>query len=512
MKLINVETERTLWEEKGYQVFSYDRKAMTEKTRREPRWIHFGSGNLFRAFQATFADELLEQGVTDTGVIVVGGIASRDIDDYYRAFHDLHITVTLKADGSVDKRVVGSVAESLKIEDAARLKEIFEAPSLQVVSFTITEKGYQVRDDNEDLKRTPEETTTYFGKIVSLLYHRYTHGAYPLTLSSHDNCSRNGDVLKRGVYRFAEAWKDEGFLNYLSEKVTFPIAMIDKITPRPDQTVAKILKEDGVEDLDDLDPSYYMNCFVNSEETQYLVIEDRFANGRPSWEKAGIIFTDRDTVDKVEKMKVGTCLNPVHTALAIYGCLLGHTRIFEEMKDEELRKLAMHVGYDEGLPVVVDPGILDPKEFIDTVINVRLPNPFMPDTPQRIAMDTSQKLPVRFGETLKSYKKQGKDLRELTYIPLVYAGWLRYLVGIDDEGNHFVLSSDPLLDTWEPVFARYELGETIPEEKISALLHDKTVFGVDLYEEGLDKKVLEYLNTMMEGRGAIRELLQDLEK
>ena len=98
-------------------------------------------------------------------------------------------------------------------------------------------------------------------------------------------------------------------------------------------------------------------------------------------------------------MKVCTCLNPLHTALAIYGCLLGYTLISDEMKNPVLKKIVESIGYQEGLPVVVNPGILDPKEFIDQVVNVRIPNPFMPDTPQRIATDTSQKLSIRFGET-----------------------------------------------------------------------------------------------------------------
>ena len=82
---------------------------------------------------------------------------------------------------------------------------------------------------------------------------------------------------------------------------------------------------------------------------------------------------------------------------------LGYTKISEEMKDEQLKKLVEHIGYQEGLPVVVNPGVINPKDFIDTVLNVRFPNPFMPDTPQRIATDTSQKLAIRFGETIKAY-------------------------------------------------------------------------------------------------------------
>ena len=103
----------------------------------------------------------------------------------------------------------------------------------------------------------------------------------------------------------------------------------------------------------------YIAPFVNAEECEYLVIEDAFPNGKPALDKGGIIFTDRATVDKVEKMKVCTCLNPLHTALAIYGCLLGYTLISEEMKNPLLKNMVEVIGYKEGLPVVVNPGILD---------------------------------------------------------------------------------------------------------------------------------------------------------
>lgn len=108
----------------------------------------------------------------------------------------------------------------------------------------------------------------------------------------------------------------------------------------------------------------YTAPFVNAEISEYLVIEDKFTNGRPALEEAGIIFTDRDTVNNVETMKVTTCLNPLHTALAVSGCLLGYTLIADEMKDDTLRKFVEIIGYKEGLPVVVDPGILSPKQFL----------------------------------------------------------------------------------------------------------------------------------------------------
>jgi mannitol-1-phosphate/altronate dehydrogenase len=88
------------------------------------------------------------------------------------------------------------------------------------------------------------------------------------------------------------------------------------------------------------------------------------------------------------------------------------------MRDPELKALVEHIGYDEGMPVVVDPRILNPRAFLQEVLEQRLPNPFIPDTPQRIATDTSQKVPIRFGETIKAYaRRQDLEVTHLTFSP-----------------------------------------------------------------------------------------------
>ena len=322
---------------------------------------------------------------------------------------------------------------------------------------------------------------------------------------------------------FAEKWAEKGLVHkgfpaYVNakDKVSFPWSMIDKITPRPDESVEAILKADGIEELDPVITSKntYVAPFVNAEECEYLIIEDAFPNGRPDLKKGGVIFTERGTVDKVEKMKVCTCLNPLHTALAVFGCLLGYKKISDELKDAELTGLIEAIGYREGLPVVVNPGILDPKEFIDTVLKVRFPNPFMPDTPQRIATDTSQKLAIRFGETIKAYQASlTLDAKDLKCIPLVFAGWLRYLMGVDDEGNPFELSPDPLKDTVCAYIAGLKLqeGQDV-EAAVKPLLQMKQIFGVDLYEAGLADTVCGYLKEMTAGTGAVRATLKRTNK
>ena len=524
--------DKAMWESKGYRLPAYDREKVAAATKENPFWIHFGAGNIFRAFQANVVQNLLNDGVLDRGLVVAEGFDYEIIEKMYRPNDDYSLLVTLKADGSIEKTVVGSIVESCILDseddkEYGRLKEIFEKDSLQMATFTITEKGYSLVNAKGELlpvveadyKAGPSKPASYIGKVASLLYTRYEAGAKPIAMISTDNCSHNGDKLYAAVNAYAVEWAknglvDQGFVDYIQDKnkVSFPWSMIDKITPRPDASVEEILKADGLEGLEPVITSKntYVAPFVNAEECEYLVIEDAFPNGRPALEKGGLMFTERETVDKVEKMKVCTCLNPLHTALAVYGCLLGYDKISEEMKDAELKKLVEVIGYTEGLPVVVNPGILDPKVFIDTVLNVRIPNPFMPDTPQRIATDTSQKLAIRFGETIKAYAASSDlDVMDLKLIPLVFAGWLRYLMAVDDEGKAFELSPDPLLDSVCPYVAGIKLGEnTDVEEALEKVLKDKSIFGVDLYEVGLADRVCGYFKELTAGVGAVRETLK----
>ena len=533
MKLNNESLEiNEFWEKAGFELPKFDRNSVIEKTSKEPKWIHFGAGNIFRAFPANVQQNILNEGKADTGIIVAEGFDYEIIEKMYKPNDNLSVLVTLKADGSIEKTIVGSITESLTVnpdskEEWERLKEIFKAKSLQMVSFTITEKGYNLFSGDgsyflpvkEDLDNGPKEPKSYIGKLVSLLYERYSSGKLPIALVSMDNCSHNGTKLYEAVHEYAKTWSqnnlvDKSFLDYIEdpECVSFPWSMIDKITPRPDESVKELLKNDGFDDVEPIVTSKntYVASFVNAELPQYLVIEDKFPNGRPNLDLGGIIFTDRETVDKVEKMKVCTCLNPLHTALAVYGCLLGHTLIADEMKDEELKKLVEVIGYKEGLPVVVDPGIIKPKDFIDEVLNVRIPNPFMPDTPQRIATDTSQKLGIRFGETIKAYcNSDSLKVDDLKLIPLVLAGWCRYLLAIDDEGNSFEPSSDPLLNEIRAYLKNIKLGDVRDfHEELKPILSNEKIFGINLYEVGIGEKVENYFAELVSGVGAVRSTLK----
>lgn len=520
------------WEQAGIETLNFNFERMVTATQDNPTWVHFGAGNIFRGFIALLQQTLLNTGKADTGIVAVETYDHEIVDKIYAPHDNLGLLAIMNTDGSLEKKLVGSISECLvgdssRVNDWQRLQSIFTKPSLQIASFTITEKGYSLKnlagaylpDVEQDIANGPQNPKSVMGKVAALAYRRYQNGKLPIAFVSMDNCSHNGDRIRSAVDTIAQKWSENGlveagFVDYINnvQKVSFPWSMIDKITPRPSEIVKKALNDSGFGSTDIIQTSKntFIAPFVNAEKPQYLVIEDKFPNGRMALEDAGVMFTDRETVDKVEKMKVCTCLNPLHTALAVFGCLLGYTLIADEMQDAQLKKLVEKIGYDEGMPVVVDPKILNPQNFIKEVITVRFPNPYIPDTPQRIATDTSQKVGIRFGETIKAYvSRDDLDPKSLKYIPLAIAGWCRYLMGIDDHGKEMNLSSDPLLATLKPYVSSIKMGdsETV-RDNLKPILGNADIFGVNLYDVGLGEKVEGYFKEMITGAGAVRQTLE----
>ncbi len=523
--------DREAWEKAGVELPPYDVEAIAKKGWETPVWAHFGIGNIFRIFVGSIADKLIREGALDAGLTCVETFDYEVVDRIYTPFDNLVLGVWLYGDGRVGKRVLGTMAESVKADskDAAsweRLKEIFTAPSLQMVSFTITEKGYALRgaDGNlfgyvkVDMENGPEKVSGAMGVVTAMLYARYLAGQKPLALVSMDNVSKNGEKLKGSVLEMAKVWTekgftDEGFVAYVSDetKVSFPWSMIDKITPRPAEQIANDLEKSGIENMQPIttEKHTFIAPFVNAEEPQYLVVEDNFPNGRPALEKAGVYMADRDTVIKAERMKLTVCLNPIHTALGPYDVMLGYELFADGMSDPELSKLANQVGYQEGLPVVPDPGIISPKAFIDEVVYERFPNKYLGDTSQRICTDISMGVPFRFGETIRAYVERDGSAKSLNGIPVAIAGWLRYLLAVDDEGKPYTLAPDPMKEELREQMAGIEVGN--PDsvgDRLKPILHNANIWGLDLYEAGIGDKIEEIFRAQLAGPGAVRGTLK----
>lgn len=524
--------DRNGWSRAGVKLPTFDIEKVRRNTRDNPKWVHFGTGNIFRGFIAGISQGMIELGRESVGIIGVELFDYEILDKIYYPYDNLALAVTINSDGTLDKEVIASIAMGLKGSpdsgDWEILKSIFRNPSLQVASLTITEKGYNLEDERgrpypqvlEDMERGPLYPKTSMGRIVSLLYERFRSGKLPIAMLSLDNFSRNGEKLFSSLNKIAEEWVkmsfiEESFLDYLRESVSFPWSMIDKIVPRPSEFVRKHLEDLGIVRMEIYitEKKTFIAPFVNMERAQYLVIEDSFPNGRPPFEgvSRNLFLTDRDTVEKSERMKVTACLNPLHTTLGVFGCLLGYKTIADEMRDPLLVELVKGVG-EEGIKVVVDPGIINPREFLKEAISERLSNPYLPDVPQRIATDTSQKVPIRFGETIRAYhERPDLDPTELKYIPFVIAGWCRYLLGVDDEGKPMELSPDPLLDTLRGYIADVRFGDTYSvKDRLRPILSSSQLFKVNLYEVGLGHRIEEHFKRMIAGPGAVRKTLKEI--
>ena len=521
--------DREAWEKAGIQLPGYDVEEVSEKARKAPRWVHFGIGNIFRVFIGGIADGLLEEGALDRGLTCVETFDYDVADKIYAPYDNLGLSVILHGDGTRDYKVLGALAEAVKAQSSNekqwnRLKEIFAAPSLQLVSFTITEKGYALQKADgtwfpfveADIKNGPAKATGAMAVLTAMLYERYQAGKYPLALVSMDNCSQNGARLRQSVLTMAEEWKkagyvDDGFLAYVSDEKTiaFPWTMIDKITPRPIEQIASDLDALGVEDMQPVITAKktYIAPFVNAEKPQYLVIEDSFPNGRPALEKGfGVYMADRKTVNLADRMKVTVCLNPVHSATGPLGVALGY-ELFAHMlnTDADMMKMARMVAYDEGLPVVQDPGILSPQAFVDELFNDRFPNEYLGDTNLRLAVDVSQMVGIRFGETIKAYVEKYGDASRLTALPLGIAGWLRYMLAVDDAGKKYELAPDPMNEEIQEQLKDIVVGQ--PEtftDQLRPILSNERLFFIDLYKAGVGEKVENMFREMIAGPGAIK--------
>ena len=523
---------REAWEKAGITLPGYDVEKVSEKARKEPEWVHFGIGNIFRIFIGGIADGLLEEGVLDRGITCVETFDYDVVDKIYDPYDNLGLSVILHGDGVREYKVLGSLAEAVKAQSSDpeqwnRLKEIFRSTSLQMVSFTITEKGYALQKADgtwlpyvkADIENGPERANGAMAVLVAMLFERYQAGKYPLALVSMDNCSRNGEKLRESVLTMAEEWQKKGFVDadflaYVSDEQTVacPWTMIDKITPRPSEQIAADLEKLGVENMQPVitGKKTYIAPFVNAEKPQYLVIEDSFPNGRPALEKGfGVYLADRNTVNLSERMKVTVCLNPVHSATGPLGVVLGYD-LFAHMlnTNEDMMKMARMVAYDEGLPVVEDPGILSPQVFVDELFNDRFPNEYLGDTNLRLAVDVSQMVGIRFGETIKAHVAKYGNASRLTAIPLGIAGWLRYMLAVDDEGRDYELAPDPMNEELQEQLGDIVVGkpETL-KDQLKPVLSNERLFFTDLYKARVGEKVEEMFREMIAGKGAVKATL-----
>ena len=136
-------------------------------------------------------------------------------------------------------------------------------------------------------------------------------------------------------------------------------------------------------------------------------------------------------------------------------------------------------------------------------------NPYLGDTSARIAVDISQMVGIRFGENIKAYLSREGSAQRLTAIPLAIAGWIRYLLAVDDEGKPFELSPDPMIPELRAYLIGVEFGK--PESltnQLRPILSNANIFGCDLYAAGIGEKIEDMVRQELAGPGAVRATLK----
>lgn len=439
-----------------------------DRTKLVTRIVHLGFGAFHRAHQGVYADILAAEHNSDWGYCEVNLIGGEQQIADLKQQDNLYTVAEMSADAWT-ARVVGVVKNALHAQ-VDGLETIFAAlcePQVAIVSLTITEKGYchspatgQLMLDSPmiaaDLKNSHQPKSAP-GVIVEALARRKTAGLAAFTVMSCDNMPENGHVMRNVVTAYARA-VDAELAEWIERHVTFPSTMVDRIVPAvtPD-TLDKIEQLTGVRDP----------AGVACEPFRQWVIEDNFVAGRPQWEKAGAeLVAD---VIPFEEMKL-RMLNGSHSFLAYLGYLAGYQHINDCMVDDNYRCAARALMLQEQAPTLKVKGV-DLQQYAARLIE-RYSNPALRHRTWQIAMDGSQKLPQRMLDSVRWHIAHGS---RFDLLALGVAGWMRYVGGVDEQGEAIEIS-DPLL----PVIQNAVQSSKEGEERVQALLAIDAIFGREL--------------------------------
>ena len=465
---------------------TYDRSKLVS------RIVHLGFGAFHRAHQAVYADILAAEHGSDWGYTEVNQIGGEQQIADLNHQDNLYTVAEMSADAWT-ARVVGVVKEALhaQVDGLETVLAKMCEPQVAIVSLTITEKGYchspatgQLMLDHPFIAadlQNPHQPKSAPGVVVEALARRKAAGLPAFSVMSCDNMPENGHVMRNVVCAYARA-VDAGLADWIESHVTFPSTMVDRIVPAvTPETLDKIEQLTGVRDP----------AGVACEPFRQWVIEDNFVAGRPAWEKAGAELVS--DVIPFEEMKL-RMLNGSHSFLAYLGYLAGYQHINDCMGDENYRRAAHDLMLKEQAPTLKVQNV-DLARYADLLI-ARYTNPALRHRTWQIAMDGSQKLPQRM---LDSVRWHLADNSLFTLLALGVAGWMRYVGGVDEQGNAIEVC-DPLLPVIQAAVAQSEEGES----RVKALLAIEAIFGKDLPLEGkfVDQVINAYLSLLSKGAKA----------
>lgn len=448
---------------------SYDRTSL------KTRIVHLGFGAFHRAHQGLYTHDVAQCSPSDWGICEVNLFSGDAPISQLKQQNFLHSVLEKKAEQGItytEAKIIGTVTEALhpKLDSIDAIIDKMAEPQVAIISLTITEKGYccdpstgQLDQANELIKHdleNPTQPKSAIGYIVQALLRRYQRGLPPLSILSCDNVQNNGHAARAAVTSFAHLL-DEKLAQWIEDNITFPCTMVDRIVPAmTDESFQALTSELTVEDP----------VGIVCEPFRQWVIEDNFtkdstgASCRPNWNLVGAQFVD--DVAPFEEMKL-RMLNGSHSFLAYLGYLGGYKHVADAVENQNYRQAIANLMMQEQAPTLSLPAGTDIQAYADSLL-VRFSNSALRHQTWQIAMDGSQKLPQRMLNSIRVHLERGTNF---SYLALGVAGWMRYVSGIDEQGQTIDIR-DPMAAELKEVHANYQGADLV-----QALLGIKSIFG-----------------------------------
>lgn len=415
------------------QVISYNYNREQVK----PGILHIGVGNFHRAHEEYYTNLLLEDASQQQWGICGAMLLPGD-ERLYKALKKQENIYTLTVcgrDGKDEAYRIGSLVELIwGVEDPEAVMNKIADKDIRIITLTITEGGYNIEKatgefmlSDEGVRHdlhNPQHPQTVFGFVAEGLRRRKANGNGPITLLSCDNLQHNGNTARKAFCSFFQA-QDADLAAWVTDHVTFPNSMVDRITPatRPDD-IARLNQKNGTED----EAPVYCEDFIQ------WVIEDNFIAGRPAWEKVGAEFTD--DVTAYENMKL-SLLNASHTLLSYPSFLSGYRKVDDAMHDERIARFVRTFMEVDITPYVPAPGNTDLELYRQTLIE-RFGNRSVSDQIARLCFDGISKFPVYVMPNLIKMIRDNADLTRVAYLIAAYRHYLKYRK--DDQGVSFEIA------------------------------------------------------------------------